>query len=261
MDYETVIIGAGLIGLQKAIELDEDHQEKVLIIDYEEKKGGFLNYTGLRNTNHKEIIDERAAKLPYSFWGKTTATEIHVGSDETSHEIVIQTMNGPKTVQSNQIIIATGTIEKARGANRIPGTRPAGEMTPSLALSLLQRNYLPGLKPLIVMADKIAEAVAERMEVYPECDVITRNAEDVELLDIQGYPRVSSVTLRDRKNHTENNISCDSLIFSHGKIPNTAFLNNVHIDLNKGNYICTDQDGLTSIPGIYAFGDCAVQNK
>lgn len=260
MYYETVIIGAGLSGLRKAIELDEASIDSVLIIDYEENMGGFLSKKPLKDSATIDIM-EKARKLSYPFWGKSTAISIHVGDDKCSHEVIIQTANGLESVKTEQIIIATGAREKPRGSYKITGTRPAGEMTPTLALGLLQRNFLPGFDPLVIVDNEIAEAAVESLESYPECHVTSRNAEDVELLDIQGYPRVSEVTLRDKKDNMKYTISCDTLIFSYGKLPNIEFLSAVDIELNEDNYIYTDEEGLTSIPGIYAFGDCSVQKS
>ena len=52
-------------------------------------------------------------------------------------------------------------------------------------------------------------------------------------------------------------LPADVVILSAGIRPNTAFLNDIGLDMVKGT-ILTDDQGRTNLPGIYAAGDCAM---
>lgn len=63
-----------------------------------------------------------------------------------NHELNIQTPSGTKDITAEKIIICSGALEKPREAHKIYGTRPAGVMTPTMAIGLMNRNLLPGKK-------------------------------------------------------------------------------------------------------------------
>ncbi|WP_020008244.1 NAD(P)/FAD-dependent oxidoreductase [Salinicoccus albus] len=257
MVFDTVIIGAGLTGLRQALVLYADNRENVLIIDYEEKMGGFYSDNGILEKKEDRKIVAQAENLPYAFWGKSTAIDIE--TDENVNVLTVQTEIGSREVKASQIIITTGTLEKPRGANWIPGSRPASEMTPSLALSFIERGYIPGMRPLIIIDNDISQIVADRLKDHPDCQVTKEYAKDVEILDIEGDPRVTGVRVLGKNDGKERKVSCDSFIYSHGKMPNTAFLRMSDIGLDDLGFIRTNAYGETTLPGIYAYGDCAVQ--
>lgn len=255
MVFDAIIIGAGLTGLSQALALYEDNRENVLIIDYEEKMGGFYSNNGILKNEDDKTIVARAEKLPYPFWGKSTA--IAIEADENA--VTIQTTDGPRVVKASQIIITTGTLEKPRGANWIPGSRPASEMTPSLAMSFIKRNYIPGVRPFIVIDNDISQIVADTLNDHPGCQVAMEYAENIDILDIEGDPRVTGVRVWDKNDGEERTVRCDSFIYSNGKMPNTAFLHTSDIGLDATGFIRTNAHGETALPGIHAYGDCAVQ--
>lgn len=60
---------------------------------------------------------------------------------------------------------------------------------------------------------------------------------------------------------TGGSLSCGAVIFSVGVRPNTAFLNDTGIAMERGAVV-VDEQLRTSLPGIYAAGDCAlVKNR
>ena len=60
-----------------------------------------------------------------------------------------------------------------------------------------------------------------------------------------------------KKTNEKRNINVDGVFVAIGHNPNTQFLKNT-LDLDRENYIQT-VDFQTSIPGVFACGDCIVQ--
>ncbi len=69
--------------------------------------------------------------------------------------------------------------------------------------------------------------------------------------EFEGLEKVSKVITANEK------VDVDLVIIATGVRPNTSFLEDTGIRMLKNGAIVVDQQGRTSIPGIYAAGDCA----
>ena len=115
--YELVIIGAGAAGLSAAITASK-HGLKVALLDEQNKVGGQI-YRGIES-----ISKERGAQLGDDYLhGKTLAEGFHLsGADyfpntqvwslNKQREIGIIKANKTQTITANQVIIATGAMER-----------------------------------------------------------------------------------------------------------------------------------------------------
>lgn len=75
---------------------------------------------------------------------------------------------------------------------------------------------------------------------------------------VQGQDRVESVRLKDVKSGAEYDLPCDGVFIFVGMVPNTAFLNGF-VELTENGLIKCDYAYLrTSVPGVFAAGDCRV---
>ncbi len=75
-----------------------------------------------------------------------------------------------------------------------------------------------------------------------------------EVLSINGEQKVGSVTVKDRSTGEEKRLQADGVFIWVGFLPNTGFLKG-KIKLNPWDYIITDPELETSVPGVYAAGD------
>ena len=92
-------------------------------------------------------------------------------------------------------------------------------------------------------ASKLAEAVLRREQVE------IRTGTTVQEIIGRGR-RIDHVLLRDGER-----IDCDLLVFAIGVRPNTGFISQTsEIEINRG--ICVDRMMRTSVPNVYAAGDC-----
>lgn len=72
---------------------------------------------------------------------------------------------------------------------------------------------------------------------------------------IQGSDFVSSVLLEDVKTHEISTLSVDGIFIFIGMIPATEIVKDL-IELDENGYIKVNQNMETSVPGIFAAGDC-----
>lgn len=256
MKYELVIIGAGSAGMEVALQAHDNGLEDVLIVDYNNRFGGYnsVNFNGNEFETEKEKID-KFNELSFKKWTNATVTGLFEAFGGGNHEIHIQTPSGTKDVEAEKIVICSGALEKPREAHKIGGTRPAGVMTPMMAVELLDRNFVPGGKTVVFENSKMSRLLSKTLSIKG-VDVIQIQAEDYELHMIYGTSRVEKVELKNKNNDQIESFECDSLIFSEGFIPATFFLKGTGIELNDTHFILTDDDGKTSVDNIFAFGYC-----
>ncbi|MEH7385258.1 NAD(P)/FAD-dependent oxidoreductase [Bacillus sp. JJ1521] len=257
MSYELVIIGAGITGLTAANKAQELGINNVLIVDYEKQKGGFGSTIFDREDflKEKEIVSQ-ADKLPYEFWYQATVVGFFEGENGENHQISIQTPNGSQDIEAKKVIFSSGSMEKPREGNKIPGSRPAGVMTSLMALELLDRGYLPGKDMVIIENSKIAKAVAD-LSKENGADVNSIKSEFAKIKNIKGNSRVTGVEIENTEDGEIYNIPCDTFIYSEGTIPCTFYLKGSMVDLDEHLFIKVDEDGKTNIPNVIAIGSCA----
>jgi NADH-dependent peroxiredoxin subunit F len=103
-------------------------------------------------------------------------------------------------------------------------------------------EFLPELK-----ADSI---LLDRLYSLPNVTVI-KNAETKE---ITGSDKVDGITYVDRETGETHHISLSGVFVQIGLVPNTEWLEGT-VELDRGQ-IVVDNRGATSVPGVFAAGDC-----
>lgn len=256
MMYELVIIGAGISGLTAALSAWEGGISSVLMIDYQKRKGGFtLPYWRSEEFALERELLEKAASLPYELHEQSTVVGFFPGANGQLHQLYVQSPMGTYSIEAKKVLIASGSLEKPREAHKIPGTRPAGIMTPMMAMQLIERGYQPGRKIVLIENGRISRSTANLLE--KETSNLVKYAEsDWELTSIKGLSRVEGVQLRNRMTDERNEVACDTLIFAKGRVPCTFFLKGTPIERDQHDAIIVDATGKTNLPDIYAAGSC-----
>ena len=77
---------------------------------------------------------------------------------------------------------------------------------------------------------------------------------DSEVVALQGQERLTGVTVKNLKTGAIEEISCQGLFVSIGRLPNSALAEG-QLTLDDGGYIQTDGTPQTEIAGVYAVGD------
>ncbi|MFG0213428.1 NAD(P)/FAD-dependent oxidoreductase [Brevibacillus porteri] len=256
MMYELVIIGAGISGLTAALSAWEGGVSSVLMIDYQKRRGGFtLPYWSSDEFAPERELLEKAASLPYEIHEQSTVVGFFPGANGQLHQLYVQSPMGTYSIEAKKVLIASGSLEKPREAHKIPGTRPAGVMTPMMAMQLIERGYQPGRKMVLIENGRISRSTAGLLE--KETSNLVKYAEsDWELTSIKGLSRVEGVQLRNRMTDEIVEVACDTLIFAKGRVPCTFFLKGTPIERDHHDAIIVDGTGKTNLPDIYAAGSC-----
>ncbi|QDS32952.1 NAD(P)/FAD-dependent oxidoreductase [Brevibacillus brevis] len=256
MMYELVIIGAGISGLTAALSAWEGGVSSVLMIDYQKRRGGFtLPYWSSDEFAPERELLEKAASLPYEIHEQSTVVGFFPGANGQLHQLYVQSPMGTYSIEAKKVLIASGSLEKPREAHKIPGTRPAGVMTPMMAMQLIERGYQPGRKMVLIENGRISRSTAGLLE--KETSNLVKYAEsDWELTSIKGFSRVEGVQLRNRMTDEIVEVACDTLIFAKGRVPCTFFLKGTPIERDHHDAIIVDATGKTNLPDIYAAGSC-----
>lgn len=98
-----------------------------------------------------------------------------------------------------------------------------------------------------------ADAVLQKkMHSMPNVTVIT-NSLSKEVLGADG--KVTTLRYEDRANNQMHDIALEGIFVQIGLLPNTDWLKGV-IDLSPRGEVIIDQKGETSMPGVFAAGDC-----
>ncbi len=74
-------------------------------------------------------------------------------------------------------------------------------------------------------------------------------------VSIQGEQKVSNIIIKNVKTNEEKTLDVDGVFVAVGTIPTTSLIEN-HIEIDKNQYIITNEKMETSVKGVYAVGDC-----
>ena len=275
MKYNTVIIGSGVAGMTAAIYLKRANID-VCIIEKDAPGGQLLktakinNYPGFTEIEGPELAvnmynQVTALKIPYVF---SEVIDIEI----TKEEKIVKTTNSDIICQN--IIIATGRSPRKLGieneeklVNRgiswcatcdgalykdknvavIGAGNAAVEEALYLAdickkVSLISRR--DGFRAEESIVDDLK--IKDNVEIIPDAEVKKFNEKDGVL---------HSITILEHKNNEEREIEVEGCFEFIGQTSNVEYLKDLEI-LDDKNFIIVDENGMTSISGIYGIGDC-----
>lgn len=95
------------------------------------------------------------------------------------------------------------------------------------------------------------EVLQERIKKLGNTTIIT-NAQTTEIL---GDNQVNGVKYIDRETQKEHTLEIDGIFIQIGLVPNTEFMGDM-VEKTRMGEIIVDDKGMTSIPGLFAAGDC-----
>jgi thioredoxin reductase (NADPH) len=101
---------------------------------------------------------------------------------------------------------------------------------------------------------RASKIMQDRVMEHEKIDVLWNK----EITEIKGDKKVSSVTVRNVLENSEEDMPIDGVFLAIGHTPNVSFLDGM-LELDEKGYIKTGftTDTSTSIPGIFAAGDVA----
>lgn len=293
---DLVIIGAGPAGMAAAEAAYDAGIRDILLVERDQFPGGILNqcvHTGFGVEYFKEVLT--GPEYAVRFIERIRAREgIEVSLKSlvvgltTDKAVSYLRPGGLERVRARAVVVATGCRERTREMIHIPGTRPAGVFSAGLAQKLINiEGLLPGRRVVIVGSGDIGLIMARRftlegarveaiVEVQQQPTGLLRNfVQCVEDFSIPVYlshkvscihgrnrvEKVSVVRVDEQGNEIAQSlfeIGCDTVLVSVGLIPENELLETAgaHIDKTTNCPVSRDQY-TTSIPGVFACGNCA----
>ena len=250
--YELAIVGAGLSALSAlAAGLG---RRRTIVLDYQDGPGGFLKHA-LPAPGFEaawELI--RSTRIPQSVttrFGATVVGLLPAFEAGEPHTLVVRQRQGTSQVQATRVLIACGGLETPREAAQIPGSRPAGVITPILAHQLLAQGYLPG-KQAVVYGDARYTAVTAQRLADAGAAVTLISPAQAQLVAIEGSPRLQRVMVSIAG--VISSMEADLLVYGAGMMANTHWLKGSGISTAEDGTLQVDAGYQTNVPGIYAAG-------
>lgn len=272
--YDLIIIGSGPAGLSAAV-YGKRAGLNLLVIEQSGMSGGQVlttyevdNYLGLPGINGFDMgmqFRAHADKLTAEFREETVLNIESTGAVKT----VITDKNKYET---KTILIATGAShaklgvpgeEELAGAgvsycatcdgaffrNRTVAVVGGGDVAVEDAVFLArgcEKVYLVHRRNELRAANILQESLNE----LPNVEILW----DQTVSSIEGEGQVKSVKLRSTKDMAESEKEVAGVFIAVGIHPNTSVFEGI-VEMDESGYIKADEDGVTSMPGIFAAGD------
>ncbi len=272
--YDVVIIGAGPAGMAAAIYAKRARLSCVVI----EKTGGqggqvlntyeVDNYPGLPGLGGYELsmaFKEHCDKMEVEF-----VTDEVIGFNDEGD--VKQVFGEDRTYECRTVIVATGarhaklkvpgedelsgagvsycaTCDGAFFRNRKVAVVGGGDVAVEDAIFLArgcEKVYLIHRRNELRAAKKLQETLFS----LPNVEIVW----DSVVTEIQGDGMVSAVALKDVQSGGESVLPVDGVFVAVGILPNSNEFTG-KIPVNEHGYIVADENGKTSLPGVFAAGD------
>ena len=269
--YDAVIVGAGPAGLTAAVYCARKLMKTVVIA---ENIGGqaawswaIENYMGFSTISGEELV----RKFEEQVRGFDVRLELESVGDVRKEDdtILVRTASGT-VYRSRTLILAPGKEPRRLG---LPGEDRL--MGKGISVCAICDAPLYRDKPVAVVGGgnaalqtaiemtKFASSVTLIARRDLRCDEVyvdrakeagVRTFSHHEVTALHGDAGLTGVTVRDRETGEETGLDVEGLFLAIGLAPNTGFLKDLVV-LNEQGEIDIDENGHTSVPGVFAAGD------
>lgn len=271
--YDIVIIGSGSAGLSAAVYAKRAGKNTLVIEkDYEGAGqitlGGhvdnYLGLPGVRGMEMGEIFRKHAISLGAEI-KEATVTNISKNSD--IFEIVVDANGNTETLQATNIIFATGASHRNLG---VPGEEELSGMGVSYCATcdgalyggaevivcgggdtaIDDALYLSEIASKVTLVHRrdefrAAKASVDKLRAKENVQIIT----GVNIVKIIGEDEIEAVLL-----DNGDTINAEGLFIAVGMLPRTDLVKDL-VELDSAGYIKANEDGRTSLKGLYVAGD------
>ncbi|MFH1678091.1 MAG: thioredoxin-disulfide reductase [Candidatus Omnitrophota bacterium] len=279
--YDLIIIGSGPAGYTAGIYCGRGGLKTLIIesfspasqlasADFIENYPGFPE--GISGFGLMERLKKQAENFGLDFYNGRVDNIIPEGKDENTWQVKTQ----DKAYRSLAVILAVGARPKQLGVEGEEGFIGKGVSYCAVCDGAFFKD-----KDIIVVGggdSAVSEALyltrfarkvfllhrRDRLRAVFGLSQKAKDNKNIEILwnsvitQIYGKDKVQGVSLKNVVNQTQSRLDCGGVFISIGYIPNTDFLSGL-VKLDALGYIITDQAMRTSIPGIFACGDCRVK--
>jgi len=273
--YDVIIIGGGPAGLTSGLYTSRARLNSLLVekgctggqvatIDWIENYPGFEE--GISGMELSEKMEKQAKKFGLEII-QGTVTEISL--DGKTKRILLEEGNG---LESKAVIIATGANPKpldiegeasyrGRGVSYCATCDGAFFRDKRVAVigggnsAVQEALFLTKLAEVVYIVHRRDElratkVVQDRAFSHPKIKFIWNSLVE----KIKGKDMVTGLLLKNVMTGDVSTLDVEGVFIYVGYSPNTKFLKGL-LKLDKDNYIITDEEMATSVPGIFAAGD------
>jgi thioredoxin reductase (NADPH) len=274
-DYDVIIIGAGAAGYSAGVYIKRSGMS-VAILERESVPGGntavsplvenYLGFNAIEGADLAEVFRKH-----YAQYGKII-TEIDVRDIKKDGE-KFKIITNRSEFTARALIVTTGTTHRkmnVKGEDEYYGKGISYCSTcdgylfkgkdvavigggNSGAISAL---YLNGIAKTvsIIAHSKIKKCEDAYIKAIDEKKIpFILNAETEEF--IGDGKKLTGMKYKDLVTGEEKTVNLDGIFVYIGVIPQTSFLKNIGVALDRHGFIVADEKGRTNVPGIYAAGD------
>ena len=272
--YDVIIIGSGPAGLSAAI-YAERAKLSTLVLEASYISGGQVvntyevdNYPGLPGISGMDLgntLREHAEKLG------TQIVQARVTELELEGEVK-KVITRKETYRSKTVLIATGAVHRGLGVageKELSGSGVSycatcdGAFFKNLTVAVVGGGDV-AVEDAIFLARackkvyvihrrdslRAAKVLQERLFALPNVEMVWNST----VKEITGEMQVESITISNLKENVEEKLLVDGCFIAVGILPNNKLVKD-SLDLDEGGYIKAGEDGITSIPGVFAAGD------
>lgn len=272
--YDIIIIGSGPAGLAAAI-YGQRARLSTLMIEKQPMSGGQIvntpdvdNYPGLPGVGGFELGSKFRAHA--DAMGIETVTAEVTSVDLSGEKKLVVT--DEKTYEGRTVVIATGATHRKLGVpgeERLTGAGVSycatcdgaffrgkevaviggGDVALEDALFLARissRVYLIHRRD----AFRGAKSLQEKVFATENITVIWNTVVE----EVKGENRVETLALRNTVTKEADSLPVSGVFVAVGIQPNTELFDG-QVELDKGGYVCAKEEGVTSVPGVFAAGD------
>lgn len=273
MEYNTIIIGAGISGITAAIYLKRANID-VCILEKNAPGGQLLRTSIVENYPGSPKVE--GSTLAINLYEQVQDLEIPIIFDEVisvenypDKKIVITKNN---KISCKNLIIATGRDYKKLNVENEEKLTGKGISYCAICDGALYKGknvivigagdsafkealYLSNLcnkVTIIARRDEFrtSQNHIESVKNKSNIEIIVNN----EVLEFNGDDKLKSVTIKDKETLEEKTIDIDGCFIYIGQTPKTEILKNLNIKM-ENDYIITNENMETNIKNIYACGD------
>lgn len=272
--YDLIIIGSGPAGLAASIYAARAELNAVMIEQNYVAGGQIINtyeidnYPGFENISGMDLaqkMQEHAEKL-----GAKTVNATVEGLDLTGDVKKVITDDG--TLEAKTVIIASGADHSRLGVDgedRLSGRGVSYCATCDGAFYRGKDVAVVGggntaVEDAIFLARgsrkvyvvhrrdqlRATKVLQDKLLSLPNVELVWNS----NLKSINGDQKVSSITVVNKLDKSEREIPVDGCFIAVGIVPQAEFAKN-HVKTDERGYIVADENGTTSVPGVFAAGD------
>lgn len=273
-EYDVLVVGGGPAGAAAAVYAARKGIRTAVVA---ERFGGQVmdtmgieNLIGTKYTEGPRLVaslEEHVREYPVDVHNLQRARSIHKGE-----MLEVQLQSGA-TLRSKTVIIATGARWRNLG---VPGEAEFKNRgvayCPHCDGPLFRGKHVAvigggnsGVEAAIDLAGIVAHVTLFEFMPTLKADAVLQKRllslgnvtvlTNVQVQEITGQDRVNGITYLDRGTAVQHHQDLDGVFIQIGLVPNTDWLD-TDVKRNRFGEIEIDQHGATTMPGVYAAGDC-----